>query len=311
MDKESKILILGAGGLIGQYLVKALEDCDKVYTPTSQEVDLKKEDNVNIYFRSIQPEYVFFCAAYKAGVEEYMKYPVQFLRDNLQMELNVIHACYEYDVKKLVYVGASCIYPESQDLLIDESYFATGWVQKATEPYALAKAAGTRLCEYYNRQYGTNYAVALLSNVYGNCDEKHFDKTSVIPAMITRFVSAVKEKKDHVVIWGTGENKREFLYVKDCARALVKIMQSDITGLINVGSGEMVSINELAKIIADITNFNGVIKHDLTKPNGSKRSVLDISKLQSIGWRAKYSLREGLIEMLQEGENNGYYKNTV
>jgi GDP-L-fucose synthase len=199
-------------------------------------------------------------------------------------------------------VGASCVYPESQNLLVGEDYFTAGWVQKATEPYALAKAVGTKLCSYYSQQYGASFVTAALSNIYGWSDSRHYDKSSVVPAMIEKFNNAVQEGKSEVSIWGTGENKREFLYVKDCAKALVTIMNSDITGIVNVGSGEMVTINELAQTVSEIVGYNGKIEHDLSRPEGSKRSVLDISRLRELGWTPQYSLKQGLAEMIRYKE---------
>lgn len=292
------VLLLGASGLIGSAIYECLKEDYNVLVPSSNELDLTNERAVNQYFCEKSPKYVILSAAYKSGVGEYSKHPVEYLNVNLSIQNNVITKCYDYNVDRLVFLGASSIYPSSVDMVVREDFFKTGWVQMGTEPYSLAKAVGTRLCDYYNSEYGTNYVTAALSNVYG-WSNSHYDQTSVIPALIDRFQCAVEEKKEEVEIWGTGENKREFLYVKDCAEAIKILLESDVKGLINIGSGCVVSINELANTISQIVGFKGIITHDMTKANGSQRSVLDISKIKDLGWCPKYSLWDGLSEMIQ------------
>lgn len=239
----------------------------------------------------------------RGGVLEYSKFPVEYFERNIQIYVNVISACHAVGVRKLLFVGASSIFPESFDKVVTEEDFKSGWVQHGTEPYSLSKAAATCLCDYYVKEYGDHYVTALLSNIYGISDEKHFDRTSVIPALVTRFLEAKKLNKDEVVIWGDGSNRREFLHVRDCVSALITIMESDLdAGNVNVGSGEMISIDELAHIIAEETGYHGRIEHDLTKPNGSKRSVLDVGKLKSLGWDREVDFRQGIREMVQAFE---------
>ena len=306
MNKESKIYVVGHRGLIGNTLIRQLKDrrySNLVYA-SSSEVDLTNKEATRRFFADNRPEIVYFAAAVKGGVEEYSKFPVEYFEKNIQIEVNVINACYEFNVEKLLFVGASSIFPESFDKIVREDDFKSGWVQHGTEPYSLAKAAGTCLCEYYNTEYGTRFVTALLSNIYGLSDSDHFDRTSVIPALITRFIEARKGGKDELAIWGDGSNRREFLHVEDCASALIAIMESDINaGTVNVGAGEMVSIDELASIIAKETGFSGRITHDLSKPNGSRRSVLDISRLKSIGWEKKIDLHKGIREIVKAIEN--------
>lgn len=294
---SNKLLVLGSSGLIGNEICRLLKDKYDLITPNSKELNLLDGKSVKEYFRINKPDKVILAAAYKAGVGEYGKYPVEFLNNNIQIQQNVISNCFENDVSRFVFLGASSIYPSSDNQVIDENFFGKGWVQKATEPYSLAKAVGTKMCEYYNQEYNTNYVVASLANVYGWC-KNHYDTTSVIPAMIERFRQAAKNNSDSVIIWGTGETKRDFLYVRDCANAIRVILESDYKGLINVGTGSVVSINSVASLIAKIVGFEGSIEHDLSKPNGSQRSVLDISKLVSLGWRPIFSLEDGLIETI-------------
>lgn len=297
-----KVVIFGGSGLIGGYIYKTLFGKYAIESPTSKELDLRDEKRVDSFLEKSKPDYVILAAAMKAGVAEYERKPVEYLSNNIAIQNSVVSCCFRQGVQRLLFLGASSVYPSSEGKDVKEDDYRSGWVQKATEPYSLAKAVGTNLCEYYNYEYGTNYVVAALSNVYGWSDD-HFDKTSVIPSLIDKFQNAVKNKLSSVTIWGTGENKREFMYVKDCANALVVLMESDICGIVNVGSGEMVSINELAGIISRIVGFEGSIEHDLSKPEGSQRSMLDISRLKMLGWEPRYSLEEGLRETIRLSNN--------
>lgn len=301
MEKQSLIYVAGHTGLVGSYLVQELysEGYNNVITKKSSELNLTKTEEVESFFAAFRPEYVFLVAAVKGGVAEYAKKPVEFFDLNMRIESNVLSSAKRHGVKKLVFVGASCVYPESEGKVISEDFFQSGWVQKATEPYALAKAAGYRLCEYYNSEYNTRFVTALLVNIFGMSDRRHFDTTSVIPSLLERFLKAVKEGSKEIVIWGDGKTKREFLHAKDCASALLRIMESNISaGGLNVGSGEMITINDLAETIAEVVGYQGKIIHDLSKPNGSQRSVLDVSKLKELGWSPQISLKEGLREMV-------------
>lgn len=300
MEHGSKIFIAGHTGLVGSYLCNSLEKKGywNLLTCPSSELDLRRQGEVDAFFSRERPEYVFMAAAVKAGVAEYGKRPVEFFSDNMLMEINILSAACRYKVKKMVLAGASCVYPESTGQVIGETCFPGGWVQKATEPYALAKAAGLKLAEYYNSEYGTSYVTAVLSNIYGITDNAHMDTTSVMPALIQRFKKAAAEQGSEVAVWRDGSNKREFLHAGDCAEALIRIMESGInTGWVNVGFGEMVSIRELAGLVAQAVNYKGDIVFDHTKPNGSKRSVLDISKLRGLDWQPSVSLEAGIREL--------------
>lgn len=302
MKNDSKIFVAGHTGLIGRYLFEVLSEngYHNLITCPSAKLDLRNKEEVESFFEKEKPEYVFMTAALKAGVAEYGKEPVEFFADNMLMEINILSAACGHGVKKMVLAGASCVYPESVDQIMDEACFPGGWVQKATEPYALAKAAGLKLAEYYNAEYGTKFVTAVLSNIYGMADEAHMDTTSVMPALVQRFKKAAVEKQSEVVVWGDGNNKREFLHARDCAEALLKIMESDMdAGWINVGSGNMISIHELVDLIAKVVNYKGNIVYDHTKPNGSKRSVLDIAKLRSLGWRPTVELTDGIKELAE------------
>lgn len=299
MKKDSKIYVAGHRGLVGSYFMKKLEEegYTNIVTATSSELDLRNSVAVEAFFEKEKPEYVVLVAAKRGGVAEYSKYPVEFLAENEQIEINIIMNCLKYKVKKLVFVSASCVYCEDLDIFTEEKLYE-GWVQHATEPYALAKAVGMKLCEYCNKEYGTSFVSMLPVNIYGVTDAAHTDNTSVIPAMMQRFSDAVKNGADSVVIWGDGTVRREFLHAKDLASGILAVLESELNdGWVNIGYGSMVTINELAELIAKITGFKGTIEHDLTKPGGSHRKVLDIRKIESIGWKPEISLEEGLTEL--------------
>lgn len=299
MEKNSKIYVAGHRGLVGSYLVKKMQEegYTNIITATSKELDLRNSAEVAQFFEKEKPEYVFLVAAKRGGVAEYAKYPVEFLAENEQIEINVIMNSLKNNVKKLVFVAASCVYSEDLEMFT-EADLMKGWVQHATEPYALAKAVGIKLCEYCNQEYGTKFVSMLPVNIYGITDESHTDNTSVIPAMLERFSNAVKNQAESVTIWGDGKTRREFLHAKDLASGILAVMNSDLNeGWVNIGYGSMVTINELAELIAKVTGFKGKIEHDLTKPNGSHRKVLDIKKIESIGWKPEISLEEGLKEI--------------
>lgn len=303
MDKNSKIYLAGHSGLVGGYLLKQLytKGYNNIIVKTSDELDLTNMEAVKTFFSASKPEYVFLVAGRTGGVAEFFKRPVEYYNINMRIEMNVLECAQKYNIRKLVFVGASCVYPESQGRIIHEDDFQTGWVQKATEPYALAKAMGLKLCQYYNQEYGTNFIAALLSNIYGLADRDHLDMTTVLPAFVRRFKDAVQNNLQQVEIWGNGNAKREFLHGSDCAQALIDVMENDESyDCINVGSGSQVSINELALMVAKATGFKGKIIHDLTKPNGSNRSVLDISRLKSLGWEPQISLEDGIKELVNK-----------
>lgn len=303
MEKQDKIYIAGHSGLLGKHLVCQLakKGYENIVIRNSSELDLTQRDMVRVFFEMEKPDYVFLVAAKTGGVAVQKENPVDFFCVNMQIEMNILECARIYKVKKLVFVGASCVYPESMQTkkAVAEEMFQTGWVQKGTEAYGLAKAAGLKLCEFYNQQYNTNFVTALPVNLYGRV-EKPEEMTNVLPNLCVRIKKAVESNQEEVTIWGDGTTMREFLHVIDCADALIKIMESKInTGWINIGTGSMVSINELAKLIAENLGYKGEIRHDLTKPGGSKRSLLDISKLRALGWEAKISLQDGIKDFIE------------
>lgn len=309
MEKESKIYVAGHRGLVGGRLMDRLcaEGYSDIVTAESDRLDLRDEQAVRSFFEINRPEYVFLVAARHGGISEYAKYPVEMLADNCKMEINVIMNCLKHNVKKLIFVAASCVYCQDSPVFTEDALY-DGWVQQSTEPYALAKAVGIKLCDYCNREYGTKFVSLLPANIYGLTDEKHHDRTSVIPAMLDRFANAAKNNLESEIVWGTGKTRREFLHVKDFADAMVKVMNSDIDGgWVNAGYGSTVTINDLAETIADVTGFKGRIEHDLTKPGGTDRRALDITKLRGTGWEPKVSLKEGLTEMYEHlyGKSRG------
>lgn len=299
MEKNSKVYVVGHRGLVGSYLIKQMkaEGYTNIVTAASAELDLRDSRSVDVFFEREKPEYVILVAAKRGGVEEYSKYPVEFLVDNEQIQINVIMNCYKHKVKKMIFVATSSVYSENLEIFTEEALF-TGWIQRSTEPYGLAKAVGIKLCEYCNKEYGTRFVSLLPVNIYGVTDADHTDNSSVLPSLMRRFSEAAKSGADSVVIWGDGTVKREFLHALDLARAILAVMNSDINdGWVNIGYGSMITINELAELVAQVSGFTGRIEHDLTKPNGSDRKVLDTDKIKHIGWKPTVGLEDGLREL--------------
>ena len=262
---------------------------------TSSELDLRRQPDVNQFFEREKPEYVFLAAAKVGGILANNTYRADFLYDNLMIEANVIHASYTTSVKKLLFLGSSCIYPKMAEQPIKESELLSGYLEPTNEPYAIAKIAGIKLCENYRHQYGCNFISAMPTNLYGPGDNYDLKNSHVIPAMIRKLHEAKKNGDPKVVIWGTGSPLREFLYVDDLADACVLLMNK-YEGLshINVGSGEETSIYDLALLIKEIVGYNGLIIKDISKPDGTPRKLMDSTKLNSLGWKHKVPLRKGL-----------------
>ena len=297
MDKESKIFVAGHRGLVGSAILRKLqaEGYTNLVTRTRAELDLRDQAAVNRFFEEERPEYVFLAAAKVGGILANSTYPADFIRDNLQIQTNVIDAAYRHGVKKLLFLGSSCIYPKYAPQPMKEEHLLTGPLEPTNEWYAVAKIAGIKMAQAYRRQYGFNAISLMPTNLYGPGDNFDLETSHVIPALIRKFHEAKVEGKPHVVVWGTGKPRREFLHVDDLADAALFLMKNyDSEEIINVGVGEDVSIRELAELIQDVVGFEGEIVFDTTKPDGTPRKLLDVSRLQALGWKARIPLREGL-----------------
>lgn len=297
MDKSAKIYIAGHLGMVGSALNKHLlkEGYEQIITRTHSELDLCRQQDVEEFFRAEKPDYVFMAAAKVGGILANDTYPADFMYDNVMMEMNVIHNAWKNDCRKLLFLGSSCIYPGKATQPIKEEYLLSSKLEKTNEAYALAKISGLKYCEYLNKQYNTGYISAMPTNLYGPRDNYHPTNSHVLPAMIRRFHEAKKKQSERVVCWGSGNPRREFLYVEDLADACVYLMNNyhgDET--VNVGTGNDIMIKDLAQLVADIVGYKGAIIWDIMKPDGTKRKLLDVSKLSGIGWKYKIELEEGI-----------------
>ena len=303
MKKESRIYIAGHKGMVGSGLERKLrkEGYNNIVTKTSIELDLRNQQAVNNFFKKEKPEYVILAAAKVGGIQANNIYRGEFIYDNLMIEANIIHASYLNEVNKLLFLGSSCIYPKMSPQPLKEEYLLSGYLEQTNQPYAIAKIAGIELCNSYRSQYGCNFISAMPTNLYGTNDNYHPENSHVLPALIRRFILAKKNNEPYVTIWGTGNPKREFLHVDDLAEACYYlIINYNEPGLINIGSGQEITIRELAFLIAEIIEFNGEIKFDFTKPDGTPRKLLDSSKLNKIGWSSKIELRSGIQNTINE-----------
>ncbi len=301
MEKESKIYVAGHNGLVGRALMRQLEKegYRNLITRSFSDLDLRNQSNVYRFFEKERPEYVFLAAAKVGGILANSTYPASFLYDNLAVELNVIDASYKTGVKKLLFLGSSCIYPRECPQPMKEEYLLTSELEKTNESYAIAKIAGLKLCEAYNRQYGTRFIAVMPTNLYGLNDNFNLETSHVIPALIRKFVEAKKTGASSVTVWGTGKAYREFLYVDDLAEACVFLMNEyDETGIINIGTGKDITIAELANVIKNTVGYEGDIVFDPSKPDGTPRKLLEVQKLTSLGWQASTSLQSGLEQTI-------------
>lgn len=303
----SKIYVAGHRGLVGSAVKRALEaeNFTNLVTKTHQELDLKNSQAVKKFFAAEQPEYVFLCAAKVGGIHANNTCPADFIYENLQIEINVIHNAYLSGVKKLLFLGSSCIYPRECPQPIKEDYLLDGKLEPTNQPYAIAKIAGIEMCQAYNRQYGTNFIAAMPTNLYGPNDNFDLENSHVIPALIRKFAEAVIQKKNEVTIWGSGKPRREFLHVDDLANACVFLMNHyEKNEIINIGTGEDISIQELAMLIKKISGFKGKTVWNTEKPDGTPKKLLDVSRIHGLGWKHKISLREGLEKTYRWYFNN-------
>jgi GDP-L-fucose synthase len=297
MEKNAKIYVAGHRGMVGSAIVRNLKE--KGYTnivgKTSEELDLVRQLDVESFFEDEKPEYVFLAAAKVGGINANNTYPAEFIYNNLMIEANIIHAAYKYGVKKLLFLGSSCIYPKMAPQPIKEEYLLTGLLEPTNEAYAIAKISGIELCKFYRRQYGCDFISAMPTNLYGVNDNFNLETSHVLPALIRKFHEAKINKDKEVVLWGTGKPKREFLYVDDLADASVFLMNNYNDEIhVNIGTGEDIEIRELAEIIKEIVGFDGEVVNDLSKPDGTPRKLLDVNLLESKGWKYSTSLREGI-----------------
>ena len=297
MNKTDKIYIAGHRGMVGSAITQRLNDLGykNIVFRTSKELDLTNQAAVNDFFKSEKPDHVFLSAAKVGGIFANDTYPAEFIRDNLLIQTNVIDAAYKNDVTKLLFLGSSCIYPKMANQPITEDQLLTGPLEPTNEWYAIAKIAGIKMCQAYRKQYGFNAISLMPTNLYGEGDNFHLENSHVIPALIRKFHDAKVNGDGSVQVWGTGKAKREFIDVKDLAEAAVFLMLNyDEAEIVNVGTGVDVSIGELAELVKKVTGFDGEIVFDTSKPDGTPRKLLDVSKLHNLGWKENISLEDGL-----------------
>lgn len=303
MNKNAKIYVAGHRGMVGSALVRKLTEQGHTHiiTKTSSELDLRNQQVVSDFFEKEKPEFVFLAAAKVGGIHANNTYRAEFLYDNLMMEANIIHASYLQKVKKLMFLGSSCIYPKLAPQPLKEEYLLTGLLEPTNEPYAIAKIAGIKLCEAYRSQYACNFISVMPTNLYGPNDNYDLNNSHVLPALIRKFHSAKTENKPEVVVWGTGVPLREFLHVDDLADACYFLMLNyNQAELVNIGCGEDISIKDLALLVKDVVNYKGNLVFDTSKPDGTPRKLLDISKLKKLGWSPKITLKEGIASVYNE-----------
>lgn len=297
MHKEAKIYVAGHRGLVGSAILRKLqsEGYSHIITRTHRELDLTDQQAVYRFFEGERPEYVFLAAARVGGILANSTYPADFIRENLLIQTNVIDAAHRYGVKKLLFLGSSCIYPKFAPQPLKEEYLLTGALEPTNEPYAVAKIAGIKMCQAYNRQYGTNFISVMPTNVYGPGDNFDLETSHVLAALLRKFHEAKVSGAPHVVVWGSGTPRREFLHADDLADACLFLMNNyDSSEIINVGVGKDLTIAELARLIKEIVGYEGEIVFDTTKPDGTPRKLLDVSRLFGLGWRPQVRLEDGI-----------------
>ncbi|MCF8341247.1 MAG: GDP-L-fucose synthase [Chitinophagaceae bacterium] len=303
MNKSSKIYIAGHRGMVGSALHRNLlaDGFTNFVVKTSSELDLRNQEAVARFFEEEKPEYVFLAAAKVGGILANNTYRGAFLYENLMIQNNIIHSSYLNGVKKLLFLGSSCIYPKMAPQPLKEDYLLTGILEPTNEPYAIAKIAGIKMCDAYRSQYGCNFISVMPTNLYGPNDNYDLKNSHVLPAMIRKFHEAKVNNEPSVTIWGTGKPKREFLHADDLAAACVYLMQNyNEEGLVNIGTGEDVEIGELAEMVKKVVGFTGTIENDLSKPDGTPRKLMDVSKLHGFGWKHTIDLFEGLKSVYKE-----------
>ena len=297
IEKDSKIYVAGHNGLVGSAIMRELkrQEYENIIFRSREELDLCSQAETEKFFAGEKPEYVFLAAARVGGIGANQKFPADFIRDNLLIESNVIEASFRHKVKKLLFLGSSCIYPKLAPQPMKEEHFLTGPLESTNKAYAVAKIAGIIMCQSYAQQYSANFISAMPTNLYGPGDNFDLESSHVLPAMIRKFYEAKEKNVPEVTLWGTGKPRREFLHVDDLANACVFLMQNyDDPEIINLGTGQDVSILELAEMVKKIIGYEGAIKWNITKPDGAPRKLLDVSKIHTLGWRHKIKLEDGI-----------------
>ena len=303
MEKSAKIYIAGHRGMVGSAIERKLrtEGFNNIILRTSNELDLRNQDFVNSFFRVEKPDYVILAAAKVGGIHANNTYRAEFIYDNLMMEANIIHASYKNKVKKLLFLGSSCIYPKMAPQPLKEEYLLSGYLESTNQPYAIAKIAGIEMCDSYRAQYGCNFISAMPTNLYGTNDNYHPENSHVLPALIRRIILAKKNNDPSVVIWGTGTPRREFMHVDDLADACFYLLENyNQAGLVNIGWGEDVTIKELATLITSEVGYTGLLEFDTTKPDGTPRKLMDTTKLTKLGWKPSINIKEGIRRTINE-----------
>lgn len=303
MNIQDKIYVAGHRGMVGSAIVRELqqEGYTNIITKTSKELDLTRQNEVEAFFEMEKPEYVFLAAAKVGGIVANNTYRADFIHLNLMIQNNVIHSAFLNNVKKLMFLGSSCIYPKLADQPLKEDYLLTGLLEPTNEPYAIAKIAGIKMCEAYREQYGCNFISVMPTNLYGPNDNYDLKNSHVLPALIRKFHEAKENNLESVSIWGSGSPKREFLHVNDLAKACVFLMNNyDDSIFLNVGTGEDLSIKELALMIKDIVGYNGKLEFDISKPDGTPRKLMDVSRLHDLGWKHEIDLENGIKSVYEQ-----------
>lgn len=306
MELSSKIYIAGHRGMVGSAIMRNLQKSGytNIITRTSAELDLRNQQAVSDFFEKEKPEYAFLAAAKVGGIHANNTNRADFIYENLMIQNNVIHSSYKSGVKKLMFLGSSCIYPKLAPQPLKEEYLLSGYLEDTNEPYAIAKIAGIKLCESYKRQYGCNFISVMPTNLYGPNDSYNLNNSHVLPALIRKFHEAKEKNEASVEMWGTGSPMREFLHSDDMADACVFLMKNyNGEKFVNIGTGSDLTIKDLALLIKKIVGYAGEIKHDLTKPDGTPRKLLDVSYLHQLGWKHKINLEEGIIKVYEDFKN--------
>ncbi len=297
MKKNDSIYVCGHTGLVGSAIVRMLKNdgYENILTCTSKELDLRNQLAVQNFFKENRPMYIFLAAAKVGGIHANNTYPANFYFDNISIQTNVIHAAHEFGVKKLLFLGSSCIYPKMAPQPIHESYFMTGPLEETNDAYAIAKISGIKMCQAYHRQYGCTYISVMPTNLYGPGDHYDLTNSHVLPALIRKFHEAKINNESHVQVWGTGTPRREFMYVDDAASACIFLMiKYDDPSIINIGTGEDHSISQVAHMISDAVGYKGTVIYDHSKPDGTPRKLLNVEKIKSLGWSPSVDVRSGI-----------------
>lgn len=303
MNQQDKIYVAGHRGMVGSAIVRKLQEggYNNIVTRTSKELDLRNQEAVSNFFTTEQPDYVFLAAAKVGGIVANNTYRGEFIYENMMIQNNVIHHAWVNGVKKLMFLGSSCIYPKLAPQPLKEDYLLTGLLEPTNEPYAIAKIAGIKMCDAYRAQYGCNFISVMPTNLYGPNDNYDLKNSHVLPALLRKFHEAKLANTPEVVIWGSGTPLREFLHADDMADACVYLMHNyNEEGLVNIGVGEDISILDLAKMIKDIVGYEGNLVFDATKPDGTPRKLMDVSKLHGLGWKARIGLKEGITAVYEQ-----------